>query len=65
MFLTLTTVLTYTGMDGLTIGYGEGDVEVTTGTKSDENTMFANIRNGCSNSWYPKIRSKTMSQLLT
>ena len=33
--------ITYTGMDGLTIGYGEGDVEVTTGTKSNESTMFA------------------------
>ena len=28
-------------MDGLTVGYGEGDVEVTTGTKSAESTMFA------------------------
>ena len=33
--------ITYTGMDGLTIGYGEGDVEQTTGTKSNESTMFA------------------------
>ncbi len=33
--------ITYTGMDGLTVGYGEGDVEVTTGTKSTESTMFA------------------------
>ena len=33
--------VTYTGMDGLTIGYGEGDVEQTTGTKSNESTMFA------------------------
>ena len=33
--------LTYTGMAGLTIGYGEGDVESTTGTKSEESTMFA------------------------
>ena len=33
--------VTYTGMDGLTIGYGEGDVESTTGTKSEESTMFA------------------------
>jgi len=33
--------ITYTGMDGLTIGYGEGDVESTTGTKSEESTMFA------------------------
>ena len=28
-------------MEGLTIGYGQGDVEVTTGTKSDESTLFA------------------------
>ena len=33
--------VTYTGMDGLTVGYGEGDVEQTTGTKSNESTMFA------------------------
>ena len=33
--------VTYTGMDGLTVGYGTGDVEVTTGTKSDESTLFA------------------------
>ena len=33
--------VTYTGMEGLTIGYGTGDVEVTTGTKSDESTLFA------------------------
>jgi len=33
--------ITYTGMAGLTVGYGEGDVESTTGTKSEENTMFA------------------------
>ena len=42
MHLTVTDVsysdygVTYTGMDGLTIGYGEGDVESTTGTKSHE-----------------------------
>ena len=28
-------------MDGLTIGYGEGDVENVTNTKSNESTMFA------------------------
>ena len=28
-------------MDGLTLGYGEGDVEVTTGTKSNDSTMYA------------------------
>ena len=33
--------ITYTGMDGLTVGYGEGDVEQTTGTKTNESTMFA------------------------
>ena len=33
--------VTYTGMDGLTIGYGEGDVENVTNTKSNESTMFA------------------------
>jgi len=33
--------VTYTGMEGLTIGYGQGDVEQTTGTKSDESTLFA------------------------
>jgi outer membrane protein OmpU len=33
--------ITYTGMDGLTLGYGEGDVEVTTGTKSNDSTMYA------------------------
>ena len=33
--------ITYTGMDGLTVGYGEGDVESVTGTKSNESTMFA------------------------
>ena len=33
--------ITYTGMDGLTVGYGEGDVEQTTGTKSNESTLFA------------------------
>tara|TARA_B100000676_G_C18020601_1_gene812343 strand:- start:80 stop:1024 length:945 start_codon:yes stop_codon:yes gene_type:complete len=33
--------VTYTGMEGLTLGYGQGDVEQTTNTKSDESTMFA------------------------
>ncbi len=33
--------VTYTGMDNLTIGYGMGDVESTTGTKSEESTLFA------------------------
>ena len=33
--------ITYTGIDGLTLGYGEGDVESTAGTKTAENTMFA------------------------
>ena len=31
----------YTGMEGLTIGYAQQDVEVTTGTKGDESTMYA------------------------
>tara|TARA_B100001027_G_scaffold215888_1_gene190842 strand:- start:1917 stop:2873 length:957 start_codon:yes stop_codon:yes gene_type:complete len=38
--------LTYTGVEGLTIGYGQGDVEQTTNTKSDENTMFATYAMG-------------------
>ena len=33
--------LTYTGIDGLTLGYGEGDVESTAGSKTSESTMFA------------------------
>ena len=33
--------ITYTGVDGLTVGYGQGDVEQTSDTKSDESTMFA------------------------
>jgi len=33
--------VTYTGMDGLTLGYGEGDVENVTNTKSNESTLFA------------------------
>ncbi len=33
--------VTYTGMEGLTLGYGQGDVEQTLNTKSDESTMFA------------------------
>ena len=33
--------VTYTGMDGLTVGFGTGDVESTTGTKSEESTLFA------------------------
>ena len=33
--------VTYTGVEGLTLGYGQGDVEQTTNTKSDESTMFA------------------------
>ncbi|MDC2999826.1 porin [Candidatus Pelagibacter sp.] len=33
--------ITYTGIDGLTLGYGEGDVESTAGTKTNESTMFA------------------------
>jgi len=33
--------VTYTGMPGLTIGYGAGDVENVTNTKSEESTLFA------------------------
>ena len=33
--------VTYTGMEGITVGYGQGDVEQTTGTQSDESTLFA------------------------
>ena len=36
----------YTGVDGLTIGYAQGDVEATTNTKSDENTMYAKYAMG-------------------
>jgi outer membrane protein OmpU len=36
----------YTGMEGLTIGYAQGDVEATTNTKSDENTMYAKYAMG-------------------
>ena len=38
--------LTYTGVEGLTIGYAQGDVEATTNTKSDENTMYAKYAMG-------------------
>ena len=38
--------ITYTGMDGLTLGYGEGDVENVTNTKSNESTMFAKYAPG-------------------
>ena len=31
----------YTGMEGLTVGYAQQDVEVTTNTKGDESTMYA------------------------
>ena len=33
--------LEFTGMEGLTVGYAQQDVEVTTNTKSDESTMYA------------------------
>ncbi len=33
--------VTYTGVEGLTVGYGEGDVEKTVNTKSTHSTMFA------------------------
>ena len=38
--------VTYTGMDGLTIGYGTGDVENVTNTKSTESTLFAKYAMG-------------------
>ena len=31
----------FTGMEGLTVGYAQQDVEVTTNAKSDESTMYA------------------------
>ena len=31
----------YTGMEGLTVGYAQQDVETVTNTKSDESTMYA------------------------
>ena len=31
----------FTGMEGLTVGYAQQDVETTTNTKSDESTMYA------------------------
>ncbi len=33
--------VTYTGVEGLTVGYGTGDVEKTVNTKSTHSTMFA------------------------
>ena len=33
--------LEFTGMEGLTVGYAQQDVEVTTNSKSDESTMYA------------------------
>ena len=33
--------LEFTGLEGLTVGYAQQDVEVTTNTKSDESTMYA------------------------
>ena len=38
--------ISYTGMEGLTVGYAQGDVEVTTNTKSDEHTMYAKYATG-------------------
>ncbi len=38
--------LTYTGIDGLTVGYAQGDVETTTNSKSDEHTMYAKYATG-------------------
>ena len=36
----------YTGVDGLTIGYAQQDVETVTNTKGDENTMYAKYAMG-------------------
>ena len=36
--------VTYTGMEGLTVGYGQGDVEQTTGTQSDESTLLQHMQ---------------------
>ena len=38
--------ISYTGMEGLTVGYAQGDVEQTTNTKSDEHTMYAKYATG-------------------
>ena len=38
--------ITYTGIDGLTVGYAQGDVETTTNSKSDEHTMYAKYATG-------------------
>ena len=36
----------FTGMEGLTVGYAQQDVEVTTNTKGDESTMYATYAYG-------------------
>ena len=38
--------LEYTGVDGLTVGYAQGDVEAVTNSKSDEHTMYAKYAMG-------------------
>ena len=38
--------ISYTGVDGLTVGYAQGDVEQTTNTESDEHTMYAKYTMG-------------------
>ncbi len=38
--------VSYTGVDGLTVGYAQGDVEAVTNTKSDEHTMYAKYAMG-------------------
>ena len=38
--------ISYTGVDGLTIGYAEGNVEQTTNTESDEHTLYAKYTMG-------------------
>ncbi|MDA9721294.1 porin [Candidatus Pelagibacter sp.] len=38
--------VSYTGIDGLTVGYAQGDVEYTTGTKQEQHTMYATYAMG-------------------
>ena len=38
--------VSYSGVDGLLIGYAQGDVEVTTNTKKEQNTMYATYAMG-------------------
>jgi outer membrane protein OmpU len=38
--------VSYSGVDGLLVGYAQGDVEVTTNTKKEQNTMYATYAMG-------------------